>query len=46
MLAGTFLIAGLSSLSLPGLSSFVSEFMVLIGTCGFTRCRRSSPPSA
>jgi NADH-quinone oxidoreductase subunit M len=32
VLAGTFLIAGLSSLSLPGLSSFVSEFMVLIGT--------------
>ncbi|MEU7893519.1 NADH-quinone oxidoreductase subunit M [Nonomuraea sp. NPDC049152] len=31
-LAGVFLIAGLSGLSLPGLSSFVSEFMVLIGT--------------
>jgi NADH-quinone oxidoreductase subunit M len=35
LLAGTFLIAGLSGLSLPGLSSFVSEFLVLVGT--FTR---------
>lgn len=32
LLAGTFLIAGLSGLSLPGLSTFVSEFMVLLGT--------------
>ncbi|GAA3443648.1 NADH-quinone oxidoreductase subunit M [Planomonospora venezuelensis] len=32
LLAGSFLIAGLSGLALPGLSSFVSEFMVLIGT--------------
>src|SRR5690606_10226945 len=32
VLAGFFLIAGLSGLSLPGLSSFVSEFMVMIGT--------------
>lgn len=32
ILAGTFLIAGLSSLSLPGTSSFVSEFLVLVGT--------------
>ena len=32
MLAGTFLLAGLSSLALPGLSSFVSEFLVLVGT--------------
>ena len=32
VLAGTFLLAGLSSLALPGLSSFVSEFLVLIGT--------------
>jgi NADH-quinone oxidoreductase subunit M len=31
-LAGVFLIAGLSSLALPGLSSFVSEFLVLVGT--------------
>jgi NADH-quinone oxidoreductase subunit M len=30
-LAGIFLIAGLSSLSLPGLSPFVSEFLVLTG---------------
>jgi NADH-quinone oxidoreductase subunit M len=35
LLAGTFLLAGLSSLALPGLSSFVSEFLVLVGT--FTR---------
>ena len=32
LLAGAFLIAGLSSLALPGLSSFVSEFLVLVGT--------------
>jgi NADH-quinone oxidoreductase subunit M len=32
VLAGFFLIAGLSSLALPGLSSFVSEFLVLQGT--------------
>jgi NADH-quinone oxidoreductase subunit M len=35
ILAGTFLIAGLAGLSLPGLSTFVSEFLVLVGT--FTR---------
>jgi NADH-quinone oxidoreductase subunit M len=32
VLAGTFLVAGLSSLALPGLSTFVSEFLVLQGT--------------
>jgi NADH-quinone oxidoreductase subunit M len=32
LLAGTFLVAGLSALALPGLSSFVSEFLVLVGT--------------
>ncbi|WP_283139150.1 NADH-quinone oxidoreductase subunit M [Rhizohabitans arisaemae] len=32
VLAGAFLIAGLSGLALPGLSTFVSEFLVLIGT--------------
>ena len=32
VLAGTFLIAGLSALALPGLSSFVSEFLVITGT--------------
>ncbi|MGI5485310.1 NADH-quinone oxidoreductase subunit M [Microtetraspora malaysiensis] len=32
ILAGTFLVAGLSGLALPGLNSFVSEFMVLIGS--------------
>ena len=31
ILAGTFMVAGLSTLSLPGLSPFVSEFMVLAG---------------
>jgi NADH-quinone oxidoreductase subunit M len=35
LLAGSFLVAGLSSLALPGLSSFISEFLVLVGT--FTR---------
>lgn len=30
-LTGAFLLAGLSSLALPGMSSFVSEFMVLAG---------------
>jgi NADH-quinone oxidoreductase subunit M len=32
VLAGFMLFAGLSTMSLPGLSSFVSEFMVLAGT--------------
>jgi len=32
VLAGVFLFAGLSALSLPGLSTFVSEFMVLVGS--------------
>lgn len=32
ILAGVFLIAGLSSLALPGMSSFVSEFLVLVGS--------------
>ena len=31
VLAGTFLVAGLSSLSLPGLSPFVSELLVMVG---------------
>jgi len=35
VLAGTFLIAGLATLSLPGLAPFISEFLVLVGT--FTR---------
>jgi NADH-quinone oxidoreductase subunit M len=35
VLAGLFLIASLAGLALPGLSTFVSEFLVLIGT--FTR---------
>ncbi len=32
VLAGTFLVSGLSGLALPGLSSFVSEFQVMMGT--------------
>jgi len=35
VLAGSFLIAGLATLALPGLAPFISEFLVLIGT--FTR---------
>jgi NADH-quinone oxidoreductase subunit M len=35
VMAWCFFIAGLSALALPGLSSFVSEFLVLVGT--FTR---------
>ncbi len=31
VLAGIFLVGGLSSLSLPGLSPFVSEFLVMVG---------------
>jgi len=32
LLAGAFLLAGLSSLALPGMSSFISEILVLVGT--------------
>ena len=32
VMAWTFFLAGMSSLALPGLSSFVSEFLVLVGT--------------
>ena len=32
LLAGAFLLAGLASLALPGTNSFVSEFLVLIGS--------------
>jgi NADH-quinone oxidoreductase subunit M len=35
IMAWSFFIAGMSSLALPGLSSFISEFLVLVGT--FTR---------
>src|SRR5215813_11309378 len=35
VLAGLFLVSGLAVLSLPGLSTFVSEFLVLVGA--FTR---------
>jgi NADH-quinone oxidoreductase subunit M len=37
LLGGVFLLTGLSSLALPGMSTFVSEFLVLVGT--FTRHR-------
>src|ERR1044072_5760808 len=33
-LAGVFLAAGLESLSLPGTNSFISEFLVLVGSYG------------
>ena len=36
LLAGLFLIAGLSSLSLPGLAPFVSEFLVIAGTFSYS----------
>jgi NADH-quinone oxidoreductase subunit M len=32
LLAGGFLIAGLSGLALPGMASFVGEFLTLVGT--------------
>src|SRR5690625_5392134 len=32
LMAATFLVAGIATLSLPGTSSFVSEFLVLVGT--------------
>jgi NADH-quinone oxidoreductase subunit M len=32
VLAGTFLVSALATLSLPGLAPFISEFLVLIGT--------------
>ena len=32
VIAGTWLVAGLASVALPGLSGFVPEFMVLLGT--------------
>jgi NADH-quinone oxidoreductase subunit M len=35
VLAGLFFVAGLSALALPGLSTFISEFLVLVGS--FTR---------
>jgi NADH-quinone oxidoreductase subunit M len=40
VLAGLFLISGLAALSLPGLSTFVSEFLVLVGT--FTKYRAAA----
>ena len=40
LLAGLFLISGLAALSLPGLSTFVSEFLVLVGT--FTKYKAAA----
>jgi NADH-quinone oxidoreductase subunit M len=37
VLAGFFLVVGLSALALPGLSPFVSEIMVLVGSFGVAR---------
>lgn len=37
VLAGVFLVAGLSSLSLPGLSPFVSEFLVIVGAFAYSK---------
>lgn len=34
VLAGTFLVVGLAAIALPGLSGFVPELMVLVGTFG------------
>ena len=39
-LAALFFISGLSSLALPGLSTFISEFLVLLGT--FTRYKTAA----
>jgi NADH-quinone oxidoreductase subunit M len=36
VLAGIFLISGLASLGLPGLSPFVSEFLVIVGTFSYS----------
>ena len=36
MLAGLFLVGGLGTLSLPGLSPFVSEFLVLVGAFSYS----------
>ncbi|MCX5042867.1 NADH-quinone oxidoreductase subunit M [Aldersonia sp. NBC_00410] len=44
LLAGTFLIAGLATLSLPGLAPFISEFLVLIGT--YTRYQAAAVVAA
>ncbi|MCI1675046.1 MAG: NADH-quinone oxidoreductase subunit M [Ancrocorticia sp.] len=32
LIAGTFLIAGLASIALPGLSGFIPEYLILVGT--------------
>jgi NADH-quinone oxidoreductase subunit M len=40
VLAGAFLISGLAGLSLPGLNTFVSEFLVLVGT--FTKYKAAA----
>ena len=37
ILAGVVLLSGLSSLALPGMSSFVSEFLVLVGTFSYSK---------
>ena len=37
VLAGVVLLSGLSSLALPGMSSFISEFLVLVGTFAYSK---------
>jgi NADH-quinone oxidoreductase subunit M len=37
VLAGVFLVAGLSALSMPGLSTFISEIMVLVAAFGVNK---------
>ena len=37
LIAGAFLIAGLSALALPGTNTFISEFLVLLGTFAVNR---------
>lgn len=32
LIAGTFLVAGLASIALPGLSGFIPEYLILVGT--------------
>jgi len=46
LLAGTFLVVGLSAVALPGLSTFVSEFQVLVGSFGASATRAAAVVAA
>ncbi|MGO4256453.1 NADH-quinone oxidoreductase subunit M [Marmoricola sp. RAF53] len=46
VLAGFFLISGLASLSLPGLSPFISEFLVIVGTFSYSEVAAAFAVSA